>query len=338
MNRWRTPLASHHRVIRQPWHYALLSALLGIYVSGVYLTSPIGTPGPDFDQAWWMARQLLQGHDPYAADQTLRIFVTRVYYPLTAAVVAFPLALLPLDPARLLFAAGGAAVFGYAIGRERPHLWPTLLGMPFLISVRSGQWAPLIAAAMILPSLGWLAAVKPNMGVVMLAGVRTKRAALILLAGGMVLLLMSLIIDVRWPAKWLQALSESSHFRPLILRPGGLLMLLALLTWRDSDARMLLALAVVPVSGLFYDVLPACLVCQTRKQAAFVALISHVSWMADWIPASAKDLEEQLWTNGKLLLWFVMFPALLVVLRRGVPDLVARVRRLRASLARPGAP
>ena len=250
----------------RPVTFGLLAAALGTYVAaGTYLNAPLGTPGPDFDQAWWMAREILQGHDPYAADATRRVFGSPIFYPLTVAIVALPLAGLPVTWARLCFVAGTAALLGYAMGRHRPYLWPTLLGMPYLVALRSAQWSPLLTAAMLLPVLGWLGAAKPNLGVAMLAWMQTKRSILLLAGGGLVLVAVSLAVDPAWPWKWRTALAQSTHFAPLLFHPGGFLVLLALLRWRDRDARLLLALGVVPMTGLFYDVLPACLVCRIQE-------------------------------------------------------------------------
>jgi len=301
----------------RPLAFALVAALLGAYVAAIYLQVPIGTPGPDIDQTWWMARQLLQGHDPYAADAAQRIFVTRIFYPLTAAVASLPLALLPVEVARFVFVVGGAAIFGYAIGKHRPYLWPAFLGMPFLVCMRSAQWAAIMTAAMLLPALGWLAAVKPNLGVVMLAGARSKRATLLLVGGGLALAVASLVIDPRWPFKWREALAVSTHFRPLLLRPGGFLMLLALLRWRDPDARLLLALAVVPVTGLFYDALPACLVARSRMQAAGLAILTLLSRFAEPYVPPMESFDEQAWVTGIFVLWTALVPALVLVLYRG---------------------
>ncbi len=314
----------------RPVTFGLLAAALGTYVAaGTYLHAPLGTPGPDFDQAWWMAREILQGHDPYAADATRRVFGSPIFYPLTVAIVALPLSGLPVTWARLCFVAGTAAILGYAMGRHRPYLWPTLLGMPYLVALRSAQWSPLLTAAMLLPVLGWLGAAKPNLGVAMLAWMQTKRSILLLAGGGLVLVAVSLAVDPAWPWKWRTALAQSTHFAPLLFHPGGFLVLLALLRWRDRDARLLLALGVVPMTGLFYDVLPACLVCRSRKDAALLALASHVSWMAAWVPPVTHSLAERMWVSGNLVLWFSLLPAVGILLARHVPkpDWTGRGRR-----------
>jgi hypothetical protein len=228
-----------------------------------------------------------------------------------------PIALLDLVPMRFVFVTGAAAMFGYAIGRRRPYLWPTLIGMPFFVALGSAQWTPLLTAAMLWPALGWVAVAKPNLGVAMLAGARTRREALILVGGGVGIVLVSLAILPGWPGDWLTALRGSVHFHPLILRPGGFLVLLAAFRWRDPDARIVLVLGLVPVTGLMYDMLPACLACRTRAQAALLALISYIPWAT---VTSASNLADQMWKNGQTTLWFALLPAVGIVLLRSLPD------------------
>jgi hypothetical protein len=311
--------------------YALIAATIAGFVAAhLYLRLPLGNS--DVDQLWVAARAVIHGQDAYAAvgpgDPAGMQFP--LFYPLTAALALIPLVPFPLWLARFLWVALGAAIFGYALGRDREYLWPTFFGMPFLSAIRSAQWSPLLTAAMLLPALGWLAAAKPNLGIAMLAGARSRRAARILLIGGTLLLLVSLVVDPQWPWRWHEALQHSTHFRPLILRPGGFLILLTLLRWRDADARLLLALALVPVTGLFYDMLPACLVARTRTQAASIALPTMVPFAIEPFLAPMRDFAEEAWINGTLVLWCGLIPPLIVILLRServVSWRAARIQR-----------
>jgi hypothetical protein len=189
---------------------------------------------------------------------------------------------------------------------------------------------------MLLPALGGLAVAKPNVGIAMLAGARSWRAAQILVMGGTLLLIVSLVVDPHWPWRWREALQHSTHFRPLILRPGGFLMLLALLRWRDPDARLLVVLAIVPLTGLFYDILPACLVARTRFQAAILALPSMLpfalAFAVEPFLGPMHNFTEETWINGTLVLWCGLIPPLVLVLLRSELVLVwRRSRTLPAS-------
>jgi hypothetical protein len=94
-------------------------------------------------------------------------------------------------------------------------------------------------------------------------------------------------------------------------------MLLALCRWRDPDARLLLALAIVPVNGLFYDILPAILVARTRIQAMMLMLFTLVGWQALRLSnPGIETLAQQMWYNGTVVLWFGLIPPLVLVLLR----------------------
>lgn len=291
----------------------MAGAIAGYVVMGFYFASPVGNA--DMDQIWWAARALLHGEDPYATIRTSG-FPFPLYYPLTSAVIALPLGFLSLPAARLLFIAGGSAVLGYVIGRDRSYLWPTFFGLPFLISAGSGQWAPVLTAGILVPGLAWLAAAKPNVGLAMLARVETRRHAIILLAGAAAVVIVSLAIDPHWPWKWRHALAASTHFHPLITRPGGVVMLAALLCWRDPDARLLLALALVPQTGYFYDTLPACVVAKSRRDATLIASATYIGTLTEGFVPSPHGFQESAWAYGTVSLWLGLVPPLLLVLHR----------------------
>lgn len=307
------PSARWSGTLRPLTYAALAGTIAGVVVLGYYFSAPFASS--DMDQIWWAARALLRGEDPYQTILTSH-FPFPFYYPLTAGIAGLPLGVLTLDAARVAFVAGGAALFGYAVGRERPYLWPSFFGLPFLISARSAQWAPILTAAMLLPSLGWLAAAKPNVGLAMLAGARRRLDALIIVAGGAVLLAVSLVVNPHWPWEWREALAGSTHFHPLIMRPGGFVMLAALLCWRDPDARLLLALAVIPQTGFFYDALPACLVARNRGQAAIIALGTQVASLTRSVLPAPHGFEDEAWKYGIVSLWLGLVPPLAIVLHR----------------------
>ncbi|MGH7498829.1 MAG: hypothetical protein ACREL3_08265 [Gemmatimonadales bacterium] len=291
----------------------IAGSVAGCVLLGYYYAAPFASS--DMDQIWWAARALVHGQNPYATIRTTD-FPFPLYYPLTAAIAGLPLGFISLEAARAVFVAGGAALFGFAVGRTRPYLWPTFLGLPFLVCARSGNWSAILTAAMLLPSLGWLAAAKPNVGVAMLAGARTRRDALVIVGGGAVLVGVSLIVNPRWPWEWREALAASTHFHPLIMRPGGFIMLVALLCWRDPDARLLLALAVVPQTGFFYEELPACLVARDRKQAAIIALCTHIATVTRGFFPAPHGFNDHAWQYGTVSLWLGLVPPLAIVLHR----------------------
>jgi hypothetical protein len=272
----------------------------------------------DFDQVWLAARALRAGQDPYLVVGPGKPypFGWPLYYPGTAAVIAVPFSFLPVELARLSFVLLSGALFGYAIGKHRPYLWPALLSTSFLVGARNVQWSLALTAGMIVPALGWLAAAKPNLGVTMLAASKTRAQAAIIVVGGVGLVLVALAVDPDWPLRWGEQVREAPHFTPLLLRPGGFLMLLGLLRWRDPDARMLLGLAIVPSGGMFYDALPALLVARSRMQAVTLALLTQIASVAVAFHPKVDDWSGVAWATGKFVLWGVLLPALGLVLSR----------------------
>ena len=301
-----------------PLLIAAAAALLAVASVGAgRFWEPAGTF--DYDQLWHAARAVLAREDPYAVIGPGRAagFPWPFYYPFTAAVVFAPLGLLPLYLARICFVVAGAAAVGYVIGRFRPVAWAFLFSTPFLNAALTMQLSPLFTVAMAVPAAGFLIAVKPNIGLVLLAQCRSRRQVLLALAGATALLLLSLALQPSWPLTWLQTVREADHFRPLITRPGGFLVLLALLRWRDHDARLILALGLVPQTGMWYEALPLFLTVRSRWEAALLAATSQIAFVATSVYVTRTDFTGQSWQVGTLVVWSLLLPALAFVLWRG---------------------
>ena len=169
-----------------------------------------------------------------------------------------------------------------------------------------------------MPWLGPIVAAKPNLGLAILAGQRSRRSALILITGSLVLLAVSLALDPGWPGKWRASVGSAAHFTPLLLRPGGFLVLLALLRYRDPDARLLLILGLIPQSGLAYEALPAATVARTRAESAVLALFTYAAYFGGYfLHAADSSFVVETWQEGKLVLWGDLLVPLALVLWRG---------------------
>jgi hypothetical protein len=226
----------------------------------------------DFEQIWFGARALMSGADPYTVVPTTG---TRfpLFYPLTAVLVGVPFAALPFAAARVLWAAASGAVFAWAALRYGRGLPVALLSASFLNAIVQGQWSPLLTAAVVVPSLSWALGVKPSIGAALFAAFPSRRAVI----GGLALLGLTLIVSPAWPSRWLEALPASTHMVPLLVRPGGFLLLLALIRWRQPEARLLAVLACVPQTIGLYETLPLFLIPRTRWQGYALAGSSYVA-------------------------------------------------------------
>ena len=189
--------------------------------------------------------------------------------------MAVPFALW-LSPAwaAIVFVGLGAALLAWGVTREGFETLPIFGSAPFLWACSSGQISPLLTAGALIPALGWLAPAKPNIGLATLAFRPSKWSW----GGSTLFIVASLLINPHWPREWLLALQTRSPADygkgiPVTLT-GGWLLLLALTRWRRREARVLLVLACVPQTLLFYDQLPLWLIPRTRLQSATLGLLS----------------------------------------------------------------
>ncbi|MGZ8375796.1 MAG: hypothetical protein ACXW0Z_01025 [Gemmatirosa sp.] len=275
----------------------------------------------DFDVVWRGARLLLEGQDPWAliGPGRAHAWVSPLYYPGTALLALAPLGLLPLEVARALWIGGGAALLAWAVTRDGWWRLPLFLSAPFFNAAGGGQWSILVAAAMLMPSLGVVSAMKPTVGLAVLAGMRTQRAQLVALAAGIALLAASLVVAPGWPTAWRAAIADAPHMSAPIAhwRVGAPLVLLALLRWRRPEARWLLALACVPQSTIVYEGLYFLLFPRTLRGVTVMAIASFGAlWLQDRISAWAPTTAALQWAVGDVLIVFFYLPALVLVLRR----------------------
>jgi hypothetical protein len=275
-----------------------------------YAHQTAGTLG-DFDLCWVAARALLERRDPYAAVVTAG-WPWPMYYPMPAVLLALPFALLPMPVARAVFAGLGSGLLVYGLSRRGWWAVWVLASGAFLHALWTVQWSPLLTAAVLLPTLGGVLAAKPNIGAALWIGYPSRIAAL----GALALVALGFLLLPGWPRSWLAAVELASHLRPLVLRPGGVLLLLALARWRRPEARLLVALACVPQSGLPYETVPLFVVPRNRREMLLLGLLTHVALgVIAWI-IHAESYAETLTRSWPWMLGLVYLPVLLVVLRR----------------------
>ncbi|MGQ0538059.1 MAG: hypothetical protein ACT4R6_03860, partial [Gemmatimonadaceae bacterium] len=147
-------------------------------------------------------------------------------------------------------------------------LW-ILVSAPFVMALNLGQWSPLITVAALSPTLGFLAALKPNIGLAVLLA----RPSACALGGTAIFAALSILLFPRWPLEWLQAIRTlPGHPAPILSVSGaGIVLAAAALRWRTPEGRLLLAMACVPQLMLFADQLPLMLAARTRGERRFLA-------------------------------------------------------------------
>ena len=95
-------------------------------------------------------------------------------------IAAIPFALFPLRVADALFVGLAAALFGWVLTRDRmdsPQLF-AFGSAAYPNAFHMSQWSPLLSAAALIPSLGFLLACKPTLGLPLFAAYPSRHAIL----------------------------------------------------------------------------------------------------------------------------------------------------------------
>jgi len=113
----------------------------------------------------------------------------------------------------------------------------------------------------------------------------------------------------KWPVWWIGQMGYYEHFIPLLVVPG-LLILLALIRYRDRDAQLLLLTALVP-QRWFFDAFILWLIPKKRRDILFTVLFSWGAGIWRWyhIPHSFHEV-------GQWAVCFIYLPMLGLVLVR----------------------
>ncbi|MEO6526218.1 MAG: hypothetical protein ABIP93_06310 [Gemmatimonadaceae bacterium] len=266
----------------------------------------------DFTFLWQATRLWAAGRDPYAMRPWVPDWplADRLFYPLPALIVVWPLQWLSRAAATAIFVAVPAGLLSWSLSRAA--LWPviTLATPSFVMAVVLGQWTPWLVLAMLWPTLGFMFACKPTLGLACFLYRPSWRSAF----GSVALVFLSLALWPGWPAEWLRNLSSVTEHPAPIATPVGGVLALALLRWRRSDGRLLLAMACVPQLLLFADQLPLLLIARSRREAM---LLSVGGWVAAgfwFVRESTKDGAVSF--AAPYVLAGCYLPALWIVLRR----------------------
>lgn len=293
------------------------AALSSVLVSSTYHS----TPGyhSDFGIAWFGARAMLDGRDPYPLLGPGREFDIRwqPLYPATAMVVAIPFAALTERLATMGFVAISVFLLAYGMTRDGWHLLPLFATETFASSARLGQWSILVTAALFLPWLAFLTVGKPQAFLPVLAASRTRAPIVSAVIGAVTLLLVSLALLPTWPSAWIHAMKSTAHMQPPILHIGGFLILLVLLKWRRPESWLVLAMACMPQSWGWYNTLPLFAVPRTLMESCALAVIVTLGGLAGAMLVPAPTSAEAFYSwVGSLLVVTIYLPVVGLILRR----------------------
>jgi hypothetical protein len=270
----------------------------------------------DFAQVWAAARGWRHGLDPYAIVGPGLSFPWRfpLVYPLTAVIAAWPMSFLPLTVADPLFVALGVGALTWAL--TGPFASPACLwvfaSVSLLYVIQASQWSALLTAAALIPALSPLLICKPTLGLALWIAYPRARSAMMCAALGTV----SVLLRPTWIVSWLQQLKAVPHVAPLISYTFvGPLVLLALTRWRRPEARLLVALACIPLTPALYEAVPLFLLVRSRREGIVLAILTAIAWIG-WAFIPAATYEAGLAWSGKLMIWCLYLPCTAVLLSR----------------------
>jgi hypothetical protein len=188
---------------------------------------------------------------------------------------------------------------------------PLFLSAPYFVAAAVAQWSPLLTAAALSPWLEWLLVCKPNIGAALYLYHPTWRG-LILMA---IFLVMGFAVLPTWLFDWLGvARGLEGHPPPVLILPLGLLLLLAVLRWRQPGARLLLGLSLLPQLLFFYDQLPLWLIPRTFKASLAYSVLSWVAYFTWRMQGIDPQTGEILNQPTAYILGLIFLPALAMVL------------------------
>jgi hypothetical protein len=263
----------------------------------------------DFSYPWRAARALLDGHNPYEVMRAVGEypFNSGLLYPLPAALVATPLSQIRPEIAGAIFVGLSSALLGWAILRDCPYRLPLFLSAPFVQAAILGQWSPLLTAAALMPTLQFLAAAKPTVGLAAWLYQPSRRG----IVGGLLLAAIAFLVLPSWLGDWLQVTGSTNKYRGPATTLLGSFLLLGLLRWRRREGRLFVAMSLIPQLPVFYDSLILWLVPSTLWRSLALSAASWVGYLA-WYPDRASPLQNEI--AFPWLVFTIYAPALILLL------------------------
>ena len=281
----------------------------GAFIAYFSMASHPAHLAKDFSYPWRAARALLAGQNPYEVMRAVGEypFNSGLLYPLPAALVASPLANVRPEIAGAIFVGLSSALLAWGLLRDSPYRLPLFLSAPFVQAAILGQWSPLLTAAALMPSLQFLAAAKPTVGLAAWIYNPSRRGII----GGLILVAIAFLVLPSWLGDWLDVASGMNKYRGPATTLLGAFLLLGLLRWRRREGRLFVAMSLIPQLPVFYDSLILWLIPSTLWRSVAFSAVSWVGYLA-WYPHHTSPAQNEI--AFPWLVFTIYAPALVLLL------------------------
>ncbi len=288
---------------------ALVLGGWGAFISYFSMSSHPQHLAKDFSFPWRAARALLAGENPYEVIRAVGEypFNSGLMYPLPAALVASPLSQVRPEIAGAIFMGLSCTLLGWAILRDCPYRLPLFLSAPFVQAAILGQWSPVLTAAALMPTLQFLAAAKPTVGLAAWIYKPSRRG----IVGGLILVALAFLVLPGWLGDWLAVAGGTSKYRGPATTLLGCFLLVGLLRWRRREGRLFIAMSIIPQLPVFYDSLILWLIPSTVWRSLALSAASWVGYLA-WYPHHASPQQNEY--AFPWLVFTIYLPALILLL------------------------
>jgi hypothetical protein len=236
----------------------------------------------DFSNAWFGARMLLKGIDPYPLLGPGRAFDVeyQLLYPASSFVAVLPFGLAPEREASLAFVAISVWLLVYAITRDGWHRMPLIASAAFMDSVMAAQWTLILTAALFLPFLAFATPAKPQNGIPVIASARSTTSIVVAGASATVLVIISLVLLPGWPREWLTIVTSAEYVKSPLMTLVGAPVFLLLLRWRRRESHFVFASAALPQTLMWYSSLALLSIGETYREVSILSIISTTGFFA----------------------------------------------------------
>lgn len=312
------PWGANTPTIRQRLIFAIV---VGVVASSILYQKYARVAGSetDFDLVWRGALLLRQGRDPYILIGPTGVFHWDFpfLYPAPSILIALPFSFLSVHAAAIAFVFAGSAILAFGATRDGWQTLPMFGSAAFVDCALTAQWSPLLVAGLFFPAIAAFACAKPQIGLPTLAGSTSGRAIWIGIGGAVFLMAVSFMVLPQWFSEWFATLGSADHMKSALLQPPGFLILLVLLRWKRPESWLVLSLATIPQTLMWYSVLILLAFPRTYREACVLSLISSVGYFVGHLIAETRPHVEPtghyIWA---VLVCTTFLPTVAAILRR----------------------